>query len=466
MKRFGIAAAIAIGIAISVWIISTRGYFDLASGNVRHTWRPVVSLPWVDYGFDFGGVTGGIRGVSSDRRIDAWLERLEQNGIQAVTWFLFADGRGSLVFDPSGYVLGVAPEFLADYRSVLKLARKHHLKVIWILTDFELGMPPRTAGGLHMFGHADLIEEEAKRQSFIRNALAPVLRDGDDAGQIAGWIAINEPEQLLRSGRVTETAVRAFVEETASAIKRARRHQRVGLANASLASMIQFADIAGLDFLDFHHYGAGLPPPAAFVRDYIREHFKIADARPIFIGEFNLNYPPSLDLDRFVRTARAFGYAGVWPWSLRDRVNESGTQATETEPQFAQIGAYARSVQSAPGLPGDWASSLLPTVEQRISQLQGQPEHHRAEAVNNLEWAERSRAELARAEQKLDAESLEKQRDNWSIAARRSRMHSYLQRETALELDWLRTLERRLTNLNPPASGATAHKGAGPLPAR
>lgn len=392
--RFWIALAGIIAITAAIWVwLAARQKLDLASVNRRHTWQPVVLMPWARYGYDFGGV----RGASSDPRIDAWFSRLQRDGMKAVAWFLFGDGRASLIFNASGQVSGLAPGFLADYHDVLKLARKHRLQVIWVLTDFEIGMPAETADGVHMFGHADLLEDEAKRASLIRNALVPLLRDRENSSQIAGWIVINEPEQLLRSGRVTESAIRSLVQEASAAIKQYHPKQRVGLANSDIAAMIEFADLDTLDFLVFHHYRATLPPPAAFIEDYIRKRLRRARPRPIFIGEFNLNFPPGSNLDRFVRTARDFGYAGVWPWSLRNRADASGTAAIEVEPQFTETGSYARSIGTAAGddrTLQDWATnqlrlSLLPSVEQRISRLARKSEYRQAKAEANLEWVRR-----------------------------------------------------------------------------
>jgi hypothetical protein len=119
---------------------------------------------------------------------------------------------------------------------------------------------------VQIYGHADLLEDPAKRYSFIKQALEPILRDKTGSSQIAGWILINEPEHLLRTGYVMEAALREFVTETTAEIKHYHPQQRVGLANTDLASMIQFADVESLDFLLFHHYAADLPPPADLYR--------------------------------------------------------------------------------------------------------------------------------------------------------------------------------------------------------
>jgi hypothetical protein len=266
---------------------------DLDSTTLENAWQPIISMPWITYGGDFGGVAGWhTSGISSNSPIDPLFERLEQNGVAAVVWFLFGDGRGALTFDQSGYVTGMVPSFWADYHAVLAAAERHHLRIVWVLTDFEIGMPVQVERGVQKGGRADLLEDPGKRHSFIKETLEPILTDTTASSQVAGWIVINEPEHLLRSGYVTDSAVRAFVTETAAEIKHYHPEQPVGLANSDLASMIQFSDLESLDFLVFHHYEATLPPPAAFVRDYLRKRFNgVARLKPIFIGEFNSNSP-------------------------------------------------------------------------------------------------------------------------------------------------------------------------------
>jgi hypothetical protein len=391
----------------------------LASTNLEHTWRPIISIPWVTYGADFGGVAEWhVSGIRSDSHIDQWFDRLEQNGVTAVVWFLFGDGRGALTFDPSGYVRGVAPSFWADYHSVLAAAERHRLKVVWVVTDFEIGMPVQVERGTREYGRADLLQDPAKRYSLIKEALAPILKDKTGSGHIAGWILINEPEHLLRTGYVTEDALRAYVTEAAAEIKRFQPEQRVGLANADLASMIQFSDLRSLDFLVFHHYGADLPPPAPFVQEYLRGRLNGAGhPRPIFIGEFNWNFPPGLDLYRFVLACREFGYAGMWPWSLRNRLNETGSAGSDTDPQFTLLDSYATSIKAIRGHQADkpnrkavrqWAVTELqtllePEVQRRVVILDAIAASHNREALENQGWAIRCQQELSKASRELNA---------------------------------------------------------------
>lgn len=449
---------------------------DLRSSTLHDTWRPIISVPWVTYGGDFGGVAGWhTAGISFDNRIDLFFDQLEQNGVVAVAWFLFGDGRGALAFDRSGYVTGVVPSFWADYHAVLAAAAKHHLRLIWVLTDFEIGMPIQMERGVQIHGRADLIENSAKRRSLIKKALEPILKDKATSDQVAGWIVINEPEHLLRSGYVTESALRAFVTETEAEIKHYHPEQPVGLANADLASMIHFSDIESLDFLVFHHYETDLPPPAAIVRDYLHKRFNgAAQSKPIFIGEFNWNYPPGMDLDRFVLTCKEFGYAGVWPWSLRNQLNSTGSVGRDTDPQFPLLATYAKSMLavkqgSTSNRKGvqKWAvtdlqAQLLPEVKRRVEALAGASTSHEAEATENREWAIRCQKELLKSrvamnvalkqihqddgQIKLIQDNIDKQKHDLVTAQERARMHSYLAREASDKLAWLKALEDRLAD--------------------
>lgn len=408
-------------------------------------------MPWLTYGADFGGVPKWqVSGVRSDSHLDQWFDRLEKDGVTAVAWFLFGDGRGALTFDSSGYVRGVVPSFWADYRSLLGAAERHRVKIVWVVTDFNIGMPVQVERDVQKFGRADLLEDPAKRHSLIKEALAPILKEKEGSGQIAGWIIINEPEHLLRAGYVTEGAVRAFVTEAAAEIKRFHPEQRVGLANTDIASMIQFSDLEFLDFLVFHHYGADLPAPALFIQEYVRSRFQgVGRPRPIFIGEFNLNFPPGLDLDQFVLACREFGYAGAWPWSLRNSLNHTGSAGTDSEPQFELVRAYATSVlaieRRTANRPDrkrvrEWAATELQTrvkaaVQRRAAILAGTPTSHEREAQENKDWATLCQNELSKASLELNAAQGEARRAQTAVVEN----ERWLSRASAGEVNAART---------------------------
>jgi len=183
-----------------------------------------------------------------------------------------------------------------------------------------------------------------------------------------------------------------------------------------------------------------------------------------------------MDLDRFVLTCREFGYSGVWPWSIRNRLNPTGSMGTDTDPQFPLLDTYGKSMLAVkPGsaeIPDrktvrKWAINRATNAAVARSQTTsrgacGMPASHEAEAKENREWAIRCQNELSKSTEAMKAAQKEAQRDNGQIqliqdnidkqkrdlatAKERARMHSYLAHEASAELTWLEALEERLAD--------------------
>lgn len=509
-------SALIIGVLVSVTTMRCQkppsNRANEASMGLQQTWAPTVLMPWVSYGADFGGVSGwNVQGVStgqSYKNLDEWFSRLQHDGVRVVAWFLFGDGRGAFTFDDSGDVQALAPSFLSDYQAALRLAKTHNLQLIWIMMDFQIGLPAELdAHGVRMFGHADLIQNSAKRRSFIENGLDPLLRATGDFQQIAGWIVINEPENLLRKGYVSEAEMRSFIIDVTLAIKRHDTGQHVAVANSDLVSMIQFSDIESLDFRAFHHYHEYLPPPAELVQAYLLKLRTTGEVgKPIFVGEFDLGSPPGGDLSRFLLTSRIFGYAGAWAWSLL-----KDTKSDTTLPRFDEVDSYAKSVGSLSAAlwrPDSadandlhaWALSHshldLPSIEQRISIVRRDHNQHQVDQETNEEWEGKAQNELVVADENLKSAPTDRQKalsdiqanESWvsragssdigaakaalqksqewlkvidsrlnleevrkgqqdlANAEERIRMHTYFVRETESEIGWLNALRERLQN--------------------
>jgi hypothetical protein len=286
------------------------------------------------------------------------------------------------------------------------------MQVIWVITDFKIANPMEIERGVQTFGRGDTIEDEAKANSFFEKALVPVVEDEYDRDQIAGWIVINEPEQLLRDGSVSEDAMRRFIRNAAASIHKHSPKQPVSIGNADLSSMIHLSDVEGLDFFIFHHWASGMPPPASYVRTFLHDELgRNADRKPIFVGEYNLDFPPSLSTRHFLAISKAFGYSGIWPWSLHNRVNESGNGGIDVNPQFAELESYLSAfpsltktnVVAKSGEPKNSASDdmdlalssvreqILSNVNQRIAELETDDivASHRKRATENMEWRQR-----------------------------------------------------------------------------
>lgn len=352
-----------IGSHTVIWRIASSWWsgpqVDLTSREPEQTFQPIVNLPWLNYGQDFGQVSPwSWIGASKNRAtLEVTFARLRQGGVQCVLWFLLCDGR-SLDIDRNGYVKGVGSKFFEDYDAALEVARKHRLGIIWVLIDHYFMYPPKEDNGASLFGNADIIEQSDKRQSFLSNALEPILRRYPYESQIVGWVLINEPENAIKQGYISTEAIQTFTHEAARLIRQATHRQPVSIASTDLESLVESSGkhAGTLDFIIFHHYEQFLPPPAPWVRDLMAA----GEDKPIYIGEFDIDNP-SVPIAQFVRWTQAIGYAGVWPWSANPNANR--------DPKEADASSLGRNVAAV--------SEMIGTTNDRVSLLRREFERRR-----------------------------------------------------------------------------------------
>ena len=329
-----------------------------------------VNVPWQNggYGTDFATVEEwGNYHTYSTEDTAAMFAALNASGVNSVRWWLFADGRGSPEFDSAsgGAVTGLDASFLPSVESAVKLAQQYDIFLIFVLWDFYMLRDEDIALGEHAGGHHDLIVEASKRQSFIDNALLPLLQH-PIAGtaytvgthpNVLGWDVINEPEWgIAESGAVspnigqpvTLAQMQRFVAEIASAIHQ-NSNQLVTVGSASIkwnsntalgaagnwwadADLTPFAADGYLDFYQPHYF-------AWMNGDEINWSYSplfnsTADAsfdKPAVIGELPAN---ALDLGEPLGDVfdglHANGYAGFWTWAYEDD-GSGGTFGTWTD---------------------------------------------------------------------------------------------------------------------------------------
>jgi len=290
---------------------------DLAATAPEKTFQSTINLPWFNYGQDFGAVNGWRwQGVSQNRgTLETAFAQLHQTGVKCVVWFLLSDGRGAPSFDAGGNVKGLDQTFWQDYDTAIEVARKYQIGIVWVLLDFHWLAPVQQENGATLFGHADIIKDSSKRESFFQQALIPILRRHPLEPQIAGWILVNEPENALKDANIRFEPLAEFAQRASALIKKYTYRQPVSIGSADLESLIEYwgKDSEALDFLVFHHYEKFLPPPV----DYIRSLMAGANDKPIYIGEFKIQ-DPSVPIDELVNWSVVLGYASLWGWKLNE----------------------------------------------------------------------------------------------------------------------------------------------------
>jgi hypothetical protein len=432
------------------WRLSQRATLNLASTQVADTWHPIVALPWVDYASDFGDISQwNTRGIADKQdRVDQWLGRLRADGVRGVVWFLLGDGRSALDVDKSGSLTGLKPSFWDNFERAAALLEKHDLDVIWVIFDYTLGFPRDEQNGVPIFGRADLIEDERQRRAVLDRVIRPLAERGARHDHIAGWVLFNEPEHMLRKGYVTRAAVESFMSEGIDIFRAAAPRQPIGIGNSDLASMLFLAPHAQPDFFMLHHYKQTPPPPALLVESFLTPG---AIAKPIFLAEFNLNYPPGGDASRFINWGRQAGYAAVWPWSVRNRATSTGEHGEDIEPQFDLVAEYARAIDDArriaersPDGMREWKEAAPQALAELRAQL-AQAERDRRDHETNLRENRRWLAEI-------DTRLREKDQERPPVEADFIRAQVDVKRND----DWVNEVQKRLNSLQEQRAAAAA----------
>ena len=194
-----------------------------------------MNLPWMRYGCDFGANVwqpdGGLAVRSDLERLAGLLQRLREDGVMAVRWFVFCDGRAGIRFDASGFPLGLDAFVERDVGVALDLMRRAGLLVVPVLLDFHFAKRRRFVQGVSLGGHARVLRRPSWRAALVDRVLGPVCRRFGTHEAVLAWDLMNEPEWVTRGfgawrpwHAVAPAAMRAYLVEAASLVHTETRH--------------------------------------------------------------------------------------------------------------------------------------------------------------------------------------------------------------------------------------------------
>jgi hypothetical protein len=292
-----------------------------------------VNYPWIGYGHDFGenawgydGLTTKYSQIQQDFRTIAGI--LGKCLTRVIRVFVLCDGRASPEFSRTGAVVGFDGSFFPDFDTLLTVASQQNLLVVPVLLDFFWCHLPRMAGAVQLGGHADVIRDPLKRQTFLDNALAPLVRRYASSSRILAWEIINEPERAMQglasgpaSDLVTIAEMQEFVQACAATIH-GLTSQKVTVGS-SRRRWVSYWQGLGLDLYQFRWYDG----------DASEEAFPWASAvslgldRPCFVGEVSTASTQYSTKD-YLEAAAAGGYQGLFVWSYRAQDDFSNFSAS------------------------------------------------------------------------------------------------------------------------------------------
>ncbi len=290
-----------------------------------------INTPWNKFGNDFGSQYDPVY-------FETMFTQMQQYGVNTTRVWVHTDGRSSPLFAPDGSVSGLPPTFLNDLGDYLDRAQAHNVSVVVALWAFD--MDGRYNNNI---SHADLISDTAKTQSYIDNALIPVIERFKHHPAVLAWEVINEPEWLLvdEAGNsrtpVTREQMSRFIGLVSAEINtRTSQYVTAGAAmwkyhceklgnqppDNGLCHGNMYSDTAlrtasgrpeaGLDFYQVHYYNWQEPYWPMMKPGYGPDYY-LNDLKPVIIGELPIN--TTVGKRQSMDAAYANGYAGHLMWS-------------------------------------------------------------------------------------------------------------------------------------------------------
>lgn len=264
------------------------------------------------------------------------LDDIAAAGGNALRWWLHTNGRYSPQFGSGGEVTGIDHSTLLNMRKILDMAYERGIVISMCLFSFDLLQDQ----GQDMGVMKNFIEDPQIIQTYIDNALIPMLEELGDHPAVMTWEIFNEAEGMTgeygwSSQKTDMAAIQRFVNLVAGAIQ---RNTSETLVSTGVWSMKALTDKEGntnyyrddrlieaggdqegvLDFYQIHYY------PEHFGNEYSPFHRPASWwglDKPIVIGEFPVREidgraDPHMSTAEAYQRAILYGYAGAMPWSF------------------------------------------------------------------------------------------------------------------------------------------------------
>ena len=326
------------------------------------------NIAWFDFARDVG------RGLDEGRLREALSDVVSVGG-NSVRWWIHTDGSTTPQWGDVGgqrRVVGPGRSFIADLRRALDIAAEQHVYVVpslWsfdMLRDNEERHPP-------VQDNYRLLSDDVVLDSYIENALVPLVRALNGHPALGAWELFNEPENMTEpwfpkdpafyGGPVPtlERLQRTQARMAAAIHRTAREQHQVARVTTGSKSMGKYnSDVAGgtnlyrddrmiaaaggdplavLDFYEPHYYDNEGDKGAWSVFHHRAAYWEVD--KPIVIGEFYSREPLNVlgevvQPEQMCQRLIDYGYAGGWPWQWNEYREPVKTCLAAARPPAAQ----------------------------------------------------------------------------------------------------------------------------------
>lgn len=309
--------------------------------NCQNLFLSGTNLAWKQFGGDVG--------FGSNPNLtyfDNFFADVKATGGNSVRWWLHTDASFTPTFDTSGFCSGLHESLtneviIGQIEDVLDKAWENDIYVTISLFSFDLLQDASAKGwsNINYEGNIAFLQSPTNIQSYIDNALTPMVNSLKDHPALAFWEIFNEPEGMSNEFngwtpiKIPMADIQMVVNKLTGAIHDADPNARVtngtwsmkantnvGGGNKNYYSDVELIAAGGvtngtLDFYQVHYYSwqnASISPfhhPASYWQ---------LD-KPIMLGEFHATEAAAVIGDDSVYDwAYNNGYFGAWGWQYNE----------------------------------------------------------------------------------------------------------------------------------------------------
>jgi len=335
------------------------------------------------------------------------IKNIRKSGGNAVRWWLHTDAANCPKIDSDGKVTGIGSKTIQNIQQALDIAHEYGVVVSLTLFSFDLLVPGDGGKGDSYYPDYNLennhkfLTTPTNIDTYIQNALTPILTAVGNHPAIMCWEVFNEAEGMLQKEnwshvqrKISMNDILRITNKIAGAVHRqTKKMASTGVKDFSYLSEYSDAKLkaAGgdndgwLDFYMGHYYpewqGTSISPFHNSASSWNAD-------RPILIGEFPARSWPSqgssiqqgtaMTIEAAYEYAYNNGYAGAMSWSMTEADVAKFGNYTTTAPALTQLfNSYKNDIMikdvDIEELTGDLAMKLvltnLPVLSSNWSEL-------------------------------------------------------------------------------------------------
>jgi len=326
------------GILILSFVLLIPGLLFPQNNRIEHNGKAIflngANVVWINFAHDIGD-PGAPTDTVYFRKI---FREVHDNGGNSMRLWLHTNGTATPEFT-GNLVTGPGNRAISDLRSICDIAYSNDIGLILCLWSFDMqriGLPAEI-----LARNKNILTTDDGLNSYIENALIPIVDSTKEHPGIIAWEIFNEPEGMTEIGNwditqhVTQQNVMKFVNKCAGAIHRTDTTAKVtngawsfyaasdvdgGTNYYSDARLIAAgSDTAGiLDFYTVHYYDWDDTSP--FLHPY--SHWNLD--KPLVVAEFFTNCNYCAAKNENYKTLYLSGYAGAMGWQYIENQYREG----------------------------------------------------------------------------------------------------------------------------------------------